>query len=345
VTPPSGSSPGTASGVTPPSGGGVVVPQAVIVTGPNGKVKDCYKDATSLAARAELNEKDAKDMMDAQEQCSRNEAEEKLAAAYIETGGIYKDPQVAHDQARKDMKAIDDYAKAKGLSQGDRIELNMNIAVGLATGDLTLNEFKGMRDKAKEYTDGKAACNGAYNFTKCDNFLKKEFQNPGAFDLLKTSRNELSPKNRNTIARARASSEKNIKRAVDCHNEIANMNNLSNGLQSLGALGFSTPMYVNPYAREYDNGKPAYRDEFGIQLVPSVSVSSGFPSISFLSPTLFRHTLDNTGTGIAAFGTQFTIQLSTLPPILSVTPGGSPSAWIPLTSTDYPLIVPCGVKG
>ncbi len=173
------------------------MPQAVIVTGPNGKVKDCYKDATSLAARAELNEKDAKDMMDAQEQCSRNEAEEKIAAAYIETGGIYKDPEVAHDQAKKDLQAIDDYAKAFGLSQGDRIELNMNIAVGLATGDLTLKEFQGMRDNAKEYTEGTKACNRAFTgFTKkCEDFQKKGFFNPGAFNLLQTSRNELSIKN------------------------------------------------------------------------------------------------------------------------------------------------------
>ena len=74
--------------------------QAVIVTGPNGKVKDCYKDATSLAARAELNEKDAKDMMDAQEKCSHDEAENQIKDAYIRN---HMDAGQAAEQAKKDI--------------------------------------------------------------------------------------------------------------------------------------------------------------------------------------------------------------------------------------------------
>ena len=194
------------------------MPQAVIVTGPNGKVKDCYNPATSLKSDAELSEIDAKMMMEEQENCARNEAEMQLVNAYIREGMT---PDNAIIQAASDIQAIGDYFKWYGnnISQADRIETYMNIAVGLATGAISLKDFQKKRDNAIEATNMAKNCMNGFGKVEDCAAWDKSMQNWGnsSLNLLRSTQLSLydydqkhGTNYRNTIARARASSESHI---------------------------------------------------------------------------------------------------------------------------------------
>ena len=158
VTPPGGST----GGIVKPGGGasvGGVKPLAVIVT----SLKNTFEPATTLDENAALTQAQAQAVMGEIERRARNFAEEQLTKAYGGGGA-------AENRARNDMNALDGYLQAADYGQRDRIYVYTGLAVGLQTGEITLDEWK---EELKELCGYRASASGGANGT-CDRAIGRD---------------------------------------------------------------------------------------------------------------------------------------------------------------------------
>ncbi len=148
VTPPSSSSP-NASPVTPPSSGGTVTAQALTpgqIAGVQKILRECYGEAMSLGSNAQLSEKEAQVMMGKMEKCSQEQFTEQLTQAYTNDGMSAAD---AKQKSADDLTAVLDYQNATSMTPAQRVEMNMNNAIGLYTGSISVKEWKAAREKIR----------------------------------------------------------------------------------------------------------------------------------------------------------------------------------------------------